>query len=64
MSTPVEILDRHDVLNIINKTALNTPYEFSISFEFLFQEFLKHRYKVTLEQFDKLLKENIPEELI
>ena len=36
MSTPVEILDRHDVLNIINKTALNTPYEFSISFEFLF----------------------------
>lgn len=56
----IDAVTRDEIEGCVYTTLTTQPY----MIEDIFGTFLMSRYNITLEQFDKLIKENIPEELV
>ena len=60
MTTIVEIIEERDIQRVIREIVLVEP----MLAQNLVESFLYFRYKITLEQFDKVIKATIPEDVI
>ena len=60
MRTNVEILDELEIKTIVYNETINNSY----IAENLFETFLSIRYGITLEQFDKVIKTTVPEDMV